>query len=117
MEITLFFGLLFFSFLLAYFYFSKSISYLGVLAGIITILLGITLAANGSIDSTFCFSNKTNQSQTGTVTVYSYDTLCHTESLPIGRDFINAMGLIMVVVGLGVILDFRFNILGSRVKK
>ena len=56
MDIMVFFGFVFFSCFLLYFYFKDGIVYLGALAGIIFMFLGISLAANGSLDMNFCIA-------------------------------------------------------------
>lgn len=110
MEITLFFGLFFISLVLSYIYFSKEVVYFGVFAAIIILLLGIYLAATGDMETTFCFSNKMNQTITGNETDFNYSTYCHTETLTMSREFINALGMIMMFIGGGMMVDFAYNI-------
>lgn len=110
MDIAIFFGLLFFSFFLAYFYFAKSIIYLGVLSAVIIMFIGIILAASGNLDQNFCFSNLVNENVTGNVTDYTYATVCHAEPLSLSRDFINAMGLIMMFIGAGMVVSFSYDL-------
>ena len=110
MDIAIFFGLLFFSFFLAYFYFAKSIIYLGVLSAVIIMFIGIILAATGDLEQNFCFSNINTETITGNITEYTYNTACHTEALALSRDFINAMGLIMMFIGAGMVVSFAYDL-------
>jgi hypothetical protein len=110
MDIAIFFGLLFFSFFLAYFYFAKSIIYLGVLSAVIIMFIGIMLAATGNLEQNFCFSNIESENTTGAVTEYTYGTVCHAEPLSLSRDFINAMGLIMLFIGAGMVVSFSYDL-------
>jgi len=81
--------------------------YMGIFAGIIMILLGIFLAANGSgIYLLNCFSETTSANITGNLTQTSYSVSCLNEVLPWDRNFINAFGIILMFVGAGVIVDF-----------
>lgn len=106
MEIILFFGLFALALGLAYFYFAKKVIYLGVLSGVIIVFLGVYLAATGNIESVYCFSDVTNETAEGGVTSFIYNKNCHTEVLDVSRDMINAMGIIMMFLGAGMIVDF-----------
>lgn len=112
----MFFGFFFISIFLAYFFFAKAVVYLGVLSGIILIFLGITLAATGYVEQVTCFSNRVNEtiSQGGNYTEYGYTTSCHTESLPLSRDFINAIGTIMMFIGAGISVDSIYQVSKKR---
>lgn len=117
MEIILFFLLFFSSIFLAYYYYAHKVIYLGVLAGIIIIFLGINLAATGNFESLSCFSNKVNETTiNANLTQYDYTTSCHLETLSISRDFINAMGGIMMLIGAGMVIDFISTLRKDRGK-
>jgi len=106
MDILLFFGLFFFSLVLAIFYYAKGVIYLGVLSAMILLFLGIFLAATGNIDMTFCFSDEVNATVTGNLTSYVYERSCYTETLVLSRNTINAIGIILMIIGGFMGLDF-----------
>lgn len=116
MDIIVFTGLLFFSLVLSYLYFSRNVIYFGVLAAVIFIFIGASIAGNGSIDNDYCFSNRINQTITGNDTFYSYSTVCHSEALSVDRDFLNALGTILMLVGAGMVVSFGFDINAARKK-
>jgi hypothetical protein len=107
MEITLFFGLFFISITLACIYYTKAVVYLGVLAGIMIILLGTFLAATGYIERVDCFSERQDANLTASenYTSYTYATRCTTTTLPLDRNMINAMGILMMIIGAGMVAD------------
>ena len=112
MDIVIFFGFLFFSSILAFFYFMKDIIYLGVLSSVIIIFIGIILAANGSIEQSFCFSEIDSEvlDTINNITDYTYVTTCHTETLNLSRDFLNALGLTMMFIGGGMVVSFGYDV-------
>lgn len=111
MELTLFFGWFFISLFLGYLYFSKEVIYFGTFAAIIMLVLGVFLAGTGDLDVMFCFSDKTNATTnfTSNITTNSYSVSCHTETLTFNRNYINIMGMIMMFMGGGMVMDIAFN--------
>lgn len=108
MDVFIFFLFLFFIVGLLYFYYKEGIIYLGIMAGGILIFLGVTLAVNsGSLEQNWCFSNKINET-IGPYTNYTgweYNITCYSNSLPVDRNIFNALGLMFMIVGAGIIAD------------
>ena len=77
MYIWLFFGFMFASLLILYIYYSFKVIYFGVLGGIIFILLGIYLAANGSIDTMYCTSQINNMTDNSNILKNQYGEMWH----------------------------------------
>lgn len=113
MDVFIFFSLLFFSVGLLVFYYKLGVLYLGIAAGAVFIIIGVLLAITGSdLSSTWCFSDKVNQTlHTETVqglanfTTYEYKITCETESLPLDRNIFNLVSLMLIVTGMGIIVD------------
>jgi len=116
MEITLFFLLFFSSLCLAYYYYAHQVIYLGVLSALIILLLGVTLAATGSLEQIYCFSDRVNETEdtADNFTTYGYSVSCHTETLTLSRDFINLLGALMMFIGAGMIIDFGITLKGKE---
>lgn len=114
MEVMVFFGLCFFSLFLAYLYFSKQVIYFGVFSAMILLFLGVILSATGNIERYYQFSNVANKTIVGNTTEYIYNYESHVEELTLSRDFINAMGIIMMVIGGFMIADIAVNVNDSR---
>lgn len=110
MDIVLFFGLLFFAFFLAFLYYSKTIVYFGVLSAMILLFLGINLAATGYIEKNYTFMNVNNETVDGNTTEYTYSDVSHTQRLSLSREFINVVGILLMVIGGFMVADFGFNV-------
>lgn len=110
MDIAIFFGLLFFSFFLAYFYFARGVIYLGVFSALIILFLGIILSATGYIEMGYTFSDVANKTTTGNITEFEYSRVYHAEPLALSRDMINAMGAIMMLIGMGMMMTFAYDV-------
>ena len=118
MDIAIIFGLLFFSLFLAYFYFSKDIIYFGVLGAIIMILVGANMAATGSIDQNYCFSDLTLKNESViNATTYKYTVTCKTSALSIDRDYMNGIGTILMLIGMGMGVSFGYDVNDRRKKQ
>lgn len=113
MDFLIFFLFLFFSVSLLLFYYKLGVLYLGIGAGAIFIIVGVLLAITGSdLSATYCFSDKVNQTlYTETVqglanfTAYEYDITCQTESLPVDRNILNLVALMLIITGMGIVAD------------
>lgn len=114
MDFLIFFLFLFFSVSLLVFYYKLGVLYLGIGAGAVFIILGLTLAMNNSsLSATHCFSDQINKTVFTTYdeelspnyTVYGYGITCETEDLPLDRSIFNLVGLMLIITGAGVIVD------------
>lgn len=106
MDFLIFFLFLFFSVSLLVFYYKLGVLYLGIGAGAVFIILGLTLAMNNSsLSNTFCFNDPANYTTNSTFIDYNYVVTCQNEDLPLDRSIFNLVGLMLIITGAGVIVD------------
>jgi cbb3-type cytochrome oxidase subunit 3 len=96
--------------ILLYFYFFHDVIYFGVLAGVIMIFIAIVLGATGYLSDLSCVDNNIRETVIGDITDHDYHIICQESILDMDRNFINALALILLVIGSFIMVDFAYNI-------
>jgi hypothetical protein len=106
----LFIGFMSLLIILLYFYFFHDVIYFGVLAGVIMIFIAIVLGATGYLSDLSCVDNNIRETVSGAITSHDYHIICQESILDMDRSFINALSLILLVIGSFIIVDFSYTI-------
>ncbi len=103
-------AILFFLFLLAlgfsFISYYKNVTFLGIFAGIIMILMGLNVA-EGTITLNDCYAlpNQTITNATTNTTTYTNEVICSSYDYDVGTNNKLAVGWLSVLAGLGIAMD------------
>jgi hypothetical protein len=74
------------------------------------IFIAIVLGATGYLSDLSCVDNNIRETVIGDITDHDYHIICQESILDMDRNFINALALILLVIGSFIMVDFAYNI-------